>query len=60
MANRQEAPYRICECGRGKIYTAEQDRVRNVTVDGNIVCYECFIDKIYRRVTNGRVEGESP
>lgn len=52
---RQEAPTKPCACGRGKIYTAEQDKVRNAKVDGKTVCIECKVDAIYRKVHDGRV-----
>lgn len=45
----QEAPYKWCSCGRGKIYTAERDSKRNAIVDGKRVCVECKVDSIYAK-----------
>lgn len=48
--SRQEAPYKWCECGRGKIYTSKHDAKRNSRVDGKIVCVECKMDDIYKKI----------
>lgn len=47
---RQEAPYKICRCGRGKVYTAEQDKLRNAVVNGRRACNECKLDEIYAKL----------
>lgn len=47
MARKQEEPYKICECGRGKVFTSERGKKRNAIVMGKQVCVECKMEHLY-------------
>ena len=47
---RQEAPRKLCGCGRGYILTSpDRGGKYNEKVDGKTVCVECKMDEIYEK-----------
>jgi hypothetical protein len=44
--NSQKRKTKLCECGRGKIYT--DGLSKQPEIDGKIVCSECKLDEIIK------------
>ena len=52
--NTQKRKTKLCDCGRGKIYT--DGLSDQPTINGKIVCSECKLDEIIKNLMNKNLE----